>query len=128
VYGKLVGDISIHGNSSWLTEQDTLNMGQVKSSEGRKAHLNVVVRGENAGDVKFDVASVDPPELKVTLGEPKKLKDTLLHVPLEIEVPAGTRPMVRLDSIQGDAAKVVLSTTHPTVKELSFSVRFAVER
>jgi hypothetical protein len=128
VYGKLVGDISIHGNSSWVAEQDTLNMGQVKSSEGRKAHLNVVVRGENAANVQFDVASVDPPELKVTLGEPKKLKDTLLHVPLEIEVPAGTRPMVRLDSIQGDAAKVVLSTTHPTVKELTFSVRFAVER
>ncbi len=128
VFGRLVGDISVHGNSNWLPERDTLNMGQIKSSEGRKSHLNLVVRGENAGDVKFEVASVDPPELKATLGEPKRLKDTLLHVPLAIEVPPGTRPMVRLDSVQGDSAKVLLKTTHPTIKELSISVRFAVER
>lgn len=128
VYGKLVGDITIHGNSSWLSERDVLNMGQIKSSEGRKSHLNLVVRGENAADVKFEVASVDPPELKVTLGEPKPLKETLLHVPLEIEVPPGTRPMARLDSVQGEGAKVLLKTTHPTTKELSIGVRFAVER
>jgi hypothetical protein len=127
VFGRVVGDITVHG-TQWLPEQDILMMGQVKSSEGKKSLLNLVARGENAGDVKFQVASVDPPELKATLGEPKKVTDTLLHVPLEIEVPAGTRPMVRLDTVQGDAGKIVLKTTHPTTKELSLSVRFAVER
>jgi hypothetical protein len=129
VYGKLVGDISIHGNSSnWLPERDTLDLGQIKSSEGRKARLNLVVRGEHAAGTTFDVVSTDPSQLKVTLGEPKQLKDTLLHVPLEVEVPPGTPPMARLSTVQGEAAKVVLKTSHPTVKELTFSVRFAVER
>ena len=50
--------------------------------------MNVVVRGEGAADVKFEVGSIDPPELKVTIGEPKRLKDTLVHVPVEI----GCRP------------------------------------
>jgi hypothetical protein len=36
--------------------------------------------------------------------------------------------MARLSTVQGEAAKVVLKTSHPTVKELTFSVRFAVER
>jgi hypothetical protein len=128
VIGRLVGEITVHGNSSWLPEQDALMMGKIKSSEGRKSHLNLVVRGENATEVKFEMGTVDPPELKVTIGEPKSYKDTLLHVPLEIEVPPGTRPMARLDTVQGEAGKVVLKTTHPTMKEVVFFVRFAVEK
>jgi hypothetical protein len=45
-----------------------------------------------------------------------------------VEVPAGTRPMVRLDTAQGEEGRVVLTTTHPTIKELVLGVRFAVER
>jgi hypothetical protein len=78
--------------------------------------------------VKFQVKSKDPEELKITLGEPRKISDSLLHVPVDIEIPAGTRPMVHLDTAQGEAAHIVFSTTHPKVKELSLSVRFAVER
>jgi hypothetical protein len=45
-----------------------------------------------------------------------------------IEVPAGTRPMVRLGTAQGEEGRVVIKTTHPTIKELVLGVRFAVER
>ena len=41
--------------------------------------------------------------------EPKKLKETLVHVPVDIEIPPGTRPMVHLDTAQGDAARLVLA-------------------
>jgi hypothetical protein len=78
--------------------------------------------------VQLAVDSVDPKELKVTIGEPKKITDTLVHFPVEIQVPAGTRPMVRLGTAQGEEGRVVLSTTHPTIKELVLGVRFAVER
>ena len=90
--------------------------------------MNLFVRGENAGDVKFAVKSVDPPELKVTIGETKKLKDTMAHVPVEIEIPPGTRPMARLDTAQGDDGSIVLSTTHPTNKEVVIAVRLSVEK
>jgi len=72
--------------------------------------------------------SKDPEELKITLGEPKQVKDTLVHVPVDIEIPPGTRPMVHLETAQGEAGRIVFSTTHPKIKELSLSVRFAVER
>jgi hypothetical protein len=103
-------------------------LGSVKSSEGGKGKVNVVVRGEGAADVTFDVGTVDPPELKVTIGEPQRLKDTLLHVPVEIAVPPGTRPMARLDTAQGGAGRITLKTTHPRIRELVLGVRFAVER
>lgn len=127
IIGRVFGDISVHG-TGWLEDEGVLVMGKVKGSEGRKSKVNLVVRGENAADVKFEVGPVDPPELKVTLGEPNRIRATLLHVPLEIEVPAGTRPMVRLDTAQGKAGRIVLKTTHPTMKELALGVRFAVER
>jgi hypothetical protein len=86
------------------------------------------VRGELADDVKFSVSSLDPPELSATLGEPKRVKDMLVHVPLVIEIPPGTPPMARLDIDQHDEARVVLKTNHPDVPEMVLGVRFVVER
>jgi hypothetical protein len=129
VSGQVVGDIGVHGAPGvWNEEQVALRLGNVKSSEGRKEKLNIVVRGDDAAKVAFSVQSCDPPQLKVTIGEPKKLRDTLVQVPLEIEIPPGMRPMIRLDTEQGERGKVVLATTHPKVKELSIGVQFAIER
>jgi hypothetical protein len=127
VLGRVVGDISVHG-TNWREEEGVLMLGRVEGSKGRKERVNVVVRGENAENVKFEIGSVDPPELKVTIGEPKRLTATLLHVPVDIEVPPGTRSMIRLATAQGEEAKIVLKTTHPTMKELAIGVRFAVGR
>jgi hypothetical protein len=129
VSGQVVGDIGVHGPPGvWNEEQVALRLGNVKSSEGRKEKLNIVVRGEDAAKVTFAVKSCDPPEMKVTIGEPRQLRGTLVQVPLEVELPPGMRPMVRLDTEQGDRGTVVLSTTHPKVKELSIGVQFAIER
>jgi hypothetical protein len=123
-----VGDISVTGVSGWNPEESMLTIGSVKSSDGGQGKVFLSVRGPGAADVKFDVKSKEPEVLKVTLGEPKKLKDTLVQVPVTIEIPPGTRPMVHLDTAQGEAARIVFSTSHPKIKELSLSVRFAVER
>jgi hypothetical protein len=125
--GRVVGDISVHG-IDWNEEAGALSLGKVNSAEGRKRRVNIVVRGSAAPDVRLAVDSVDPGELEVTIGEPKKLTDSLVHFPVHIEVPAGTRPMVRLGTAQGEEGRVVLTTTHPTVKEIVLGVRFAVER
>lgn len=127
VVGRVVGDISVYG-SGWNEEQGVLTLGSVKSATGKSAKLNIVVRGEGAPEVKFGLASADPPEIKVSIGESKKLKDTLAHVPITIEIPPGTRPMVHLDTVQGNEGRVVLTTTHPELKELVLGVRFSVER
>jgi hypothetical protein len=127
VLGRVVGELSVHG-SSWNEEAGELIIGNVKSSEGGRGRVNIVVRGADAAGVKFATKSVEPPELKVTIGEPKQLREDLVHVPVEIEIPVNTRPMVHLDTAQGEPGRIVLSTTHPKIKELSIGVRFAVER
>jgi hypothetical protein len=127
VMGQVVGDISVHGDR-WSEEQGAWKIGSVKSSEGFKGKLNIAVRGDEADKVQFAVKSIDPKELKVSIGQPKKLKDTLVYVPLEVEIPPGLRPMVRLDTAQGEPGKIVLSTTHSKIKELAINVQFSVER
>lgn len=127
IIGQVVGDISVHG-TGWIEERGALRVGPVKSSEGSQNKLSVMVRGADATTTKIKVESVTPPELKVTVGEPKKLSDTLVQVPLDVEIPVGTRPMVHLDTAQGEPGHIVLSTTHPKIKELAINVEFAVER
>lgn len=128
IVGQVVGDISVTGVNGWNADESVLTIGSVKSSEGGHGNVSLVVRGPGAADIKFAVKSKEPEELKVTLGEPKKLKETLVHVPVTIEIPPGTRPMVHLDTAQGEAARIVFSTSHLKIKELSLAVRFAVER
>jgi hypothetical protein len=127
VIGRVIGDVSIYGRM-WNEEQGVLRLGRVKSAEGASAVLNVVVRGASADQVKFSVASVDPPELVAKLGEPKRVKNELVHVPLTIEVPPGTPPMARLDIDQHDEARVVLKTSRPDLPEVVLGVRFIVEK
>jgi len=125
--GRLVGDISIHGRG-WSEEQATLRMGRVKSDQGLRLSVNIVVRGEQASDITFEVQTCDPPELQAVLGEPRRLKKTLTHVPMTIEIPAGTRPMARQGTAQSDAAQIVLKTSHPETPKMVLKVLFAVER
>jgi hypothetical protein len=127
IIGRIVGDISMHG-ANWREDEGVLVLGRVESGTGRKARINLVVRGEDAKDIKFDIGSINPPELKVSIGESKRISDALVHVPVDIEIPAGTRSMNRLGTAQGEEARVVIKTSHPKMTELAFGVRFAVER
>lgn len=127
VIGRVVGDVRVYGRL-WNDNQGVLRLGRVRSDEGAGADLNIVVRNEKVEDVKVEVASCDPPELEVTLGEPRQIKEALVHVPLRIEVPPGTRPMVRLSQSENNEGRVILKTSLSDAPELVLGVRFAVER
>jgi Protein of unknown function (DUF1573) len=127
IFGRVVGNISIYGRM-WNEEQGVLRLGRVKSSAGATAPLTIVIRGDNADKLKLSIHSVDPPELVAKLGEPKRVKESLVHVPLAIEIPPGTPPMARLDIDQHDEALVVITTDDPALPEMVLGVRFAVEK
>ncbi len=133
VSGTVVGDISVFG-PGWTPSQGVLRVGSVSGREGKRVRLNLAVRGEHALGTKLEVASVDPTELLVSLGEPKEMGPQLLHVPLVLEIPAGTRPMVRIAKLAGEEdhtnkgdGVVLLKTTHPDTSEVRLLVRFSVE-
>jgi hypothetical protein len=130
--GTVVGDISIFG-PGWTPNQGVLRVGAVSSKAGKLVRLNVAIRGEHAQATQLAVASVDPAELKVSLGEPQEMGKQLVHYPLTVEIPVGTRPMVRIarpgeeeDSPHGDGV-IVLQSTHPDTTEVRLLVRFSVE-
>lgn len=130
--GNVVGDISVFG-PGWISSQNLLQFGAVDGQTGKKVRLLVAVRGEHAQDTQLSVASIDPEELKVTLGEAKPMGEELVHFPLFVEIPPGTHPMVRMtkageddDSGRGDGL-IVLNSTHPATSEVRLKVRFSVE-
>jgi Protein of unknown function (DUF1573) len=127
IFGRVVGNITVHGHL-WSEDRGALMLGNVKSDEGTTDTLNLVIRGSGADAVQMEVAAIDPPELVAKLGEPKRLKATLVHVPLTIEIPPGTPPMVRLDTDQSDGGRITLKTSHADAPEMVLRVQFTVER
>jgi len=120
------GDISLLGKG-WTEANGTLRMDPVRSTSGGAAELNVAIRGEHSSDTELSVKSVEPKVLKVTLGKPKPMRENLVWVPMKVEIPAGTRPMVRAGEDQGGEGEIVLGTTHPTTKEVRLRVLFTVQ-
>jgi len=126
IYGAVKGDISIVGKG-WTEANGMLRMGSATSAAGMTSKLNVAVRGPDAATTKLSVASVDPPELNVTLGEPETIRENLVWTPLTVEIPPGTRPMVRAGEDQGGEGSIVLATTHPDTPEVRLRVTFTIK-
>ncbi|MBA3483793.1 MAG: DUF1573 domain-containing protein [Pirellulales bacterium] len=126
IYGNVRGDISIFGKG-WTEANGILRMGPATTADGGSTRLNVAVRGEHAKDTKLTVARVDPPELKATLGEMKRISDNLVQAQLTVEIPPGTRPMVRAGEDQGGEGEIILATTHPDTPEVRLRVTFTVK-
>lgn len=127
VAGRVVGDITLHGGK-WNENAGVLNFGMVPSDEGAKSRLLLSAKGEHAADTRFEVLSVDPPELEVELGETVRRSDDVYHTYFTVEVPKGTRPMIHLNTPQGDDGVIRIKTTHPKSPEVVVRVRFAVTK
>ncbi len=126
IAGNVVGDVSVFG-PGWNAPKGLLRMGTFDSKQGKAVKLKLAIRGEFAHEAKLEVAEVDPPQLKATLGEPRRMGDQLSHVPLVIEVPAGASPIVRLGEPVSSDAHIVLRSKHEEIPDVRMRVRFAVE-
>ncbi len=122
---QVEGDFSIRGQS-FNQEMSLLNLGVIPSSEGKISKLLVVLRGEHADDLEMEVESVDPPEIEVRLAEIEHPKPGLAHVKMEVRIPPGAPPIVRLGNDLSDDGEVRLRTNHPDSPVVSFRVRVAV--
>ncbi|MCO6046740.1 DUF1573 domain-containing protein [Aeoliella sp. ICT_H6.2] len=127
IMGTVVGDIELRGPAAYNDVTGSVHFGDVQSEEGAEVKLFLNVGGEHAADTKFEVAELDPEYLEVELGEPRKLRDDLYHVPLTLRLPPGLPPAIRNGTGQGEGGSVVLKTNHPTSPEISFGVRFVIK-
>jgi hypothetical protein len=126
IFGTVKGDISLYG-AGWTEQTGILRMTPTASSAGTSSTLQVTLSGPHAKSTTLSVAHVDPPELKATLGTPKPVGGRIVQVPLTVEIPPGTRPMVRAGEDQGGWGEIVLATTHPDTPEVRLRVAFTVK-
>ena len=126
--GTVKGDVSIFGPPSvWNEAGGVLRIAPVRSHDGGSVRLFVHIRGQQADGAELSIKRVDPPELKVSLGERQQIREGLVRVPLVVEIPAGTRPMVHAGEDQGGEGEIVLSTTLTGAAEIRMRVLFTVE-
>ncbi len=124
--GNVVGDVSIF-HPAWNAQKGLLRMGSIASKEGKKATLTVAVRGKHDVKTQLEVASVDPPQLQASLGEPRQMGENLQHIPLVLEVPAGSDPVVRLGEPVSSDAHVVLKSNDGKIPEVRLRIQLVVE-
>ncbi|MEM6329671.1 MAG: DUF1573 domain-containing protein [Planctomycetota bacterium] len=97
VFGRVEGDITVRG-LDWSAETGVLSLGFVDSAKGKKSKLLVRFSGRKAERTGLRVVEVDPPELQVSIGSSRPGREGSVYVPVTVEVPVGTRPMVRLQT------------------------------
>ncbi|MCA9121327.1 MAG: DUF1573 domain-containing protein [Planctomycetaceae bacterium] len=129
VSGRVTGDVSIIGGSTFSPENSLLSIGRLLAGEGASVKLHLMVKGDHQEDVKVTVGECQPAEyLSATIGEPKTMQSGRARlIPLNIEVSKDAPPVNHLGGERSSVGKIVLQTTHPTAKELTLFVRFAVE-
>lgn len=129
VVGQVTGDLSIIGGSTYSPDKSVLSLGRILVGEGASAKLHVMVKGDHHEDIQVTVGECEPAEyLSVTIGERKAMKSGKASlVPVVVEVSKDAPAANHLGGTGSGLGKIVLHTTHPTAKEVTLYVRFAVE-
>jgi hypothetical protein len=128
ITGTVVSDVEVFSPTGWNSDLNLLSIGPVKSKLGATKKLWILVRGPHRDEVQVKSAKIEPPLLKVTIGEPAASGDApVVKIPLTIEVPKGAPAVNYLGTDANRAAEIDLETTHPDAKQIKLYVRFAVE-
>jgi hypothetical protein len=127
IAGTVISDIIISG-PGWDREHGVLVLGVVRSGEGIRRNLTVLVHGEHRHDVQVTVGKCQPDFLRVSLGEPADVNGgAVVRIPLTVEVPPGAPDANYLGS-PGRLGEILLETTHPEAKQVRLLVQLAVEQ
>lgn len=127
IVGKVVGNVQAKG-PGWDEDHSLLDFGVVKSAQGMRRELQLVVHEPHPQDVQVAVESAAPKWLKVEIGKPSRDRERKLTlVPLSIEVPPGSPAANHLGNQLGKLARVVLHTNVPGSERFELRIRFAVE-
>ena len=129
VSGRVTGDISLMGGSTFTPDKNLLSLGRFLAGEGATAKLHMMVKGEHREDVRLTVGESVPAKfLSATIGERRAIRDGEAYLyPVVVEISKDTPAMNRLGGVGTEVGKIMLHTTHPTAKEVTLYVRFAVE-
>jgi hypothetical protein len=128
IEGNIVGDISLLPQGNVDEVRNIVRLGVLPRGLGTKQVVRILVKGAHRDSTTLQVASVEPSHLKATLGKPLAENPRVKIFPLTLEVPAESPPVAFTDAISGDSAKVVITTTHPTIPRIVVYVQYVVKQ
>ena len=134
--GSVATDITIFGKGyrsfreSGSQHIGVLDLEPVSSEQGFETSINLVVKGAYREKVEFAVKEVEPAShLELSLGEPAPIGNgKTFHHRLTIKIQPGAKQISRRGGNLGMPARIVLSSTHPFVKEVSLEVLMSVTK
>jgi len=126
VEGVVAGDLLVAG-AGWDRDRQALLLGTVSGRKGLRTELFITARGPERERFRPVVREVFPEVLRVTIGELSPVgTGSVVRVPIEIEIPPGSRAVNHLCSQQGPAGRIVLDTGHPDTPEFTIPVCVAI--
>lgn len=124
--GSVGGDLVLLG-PGWDSSRQSLVLGTVSGKTGHRSQLFLTARGPHRDAVRPVVREVVPDSLQVTIGAAGEIGDGgVVRVPIEIVIPAGSRPVNHLCTQQGPAGRILLETGHPDTPVLAIPVCVAI--
>jgi len=124
--GSVGGDLVLAG-AGWDASRQALRLGTVSGRTGSRTRLYLTAKGPGRDQVRPRVVETVPDLLEVTVGEGKPIgSGTVLRIPIDIVIPAGSRPVNHICSEQAPAGRIVLETGHPDSPTLSIPICVAV--
>lgn len=127
--GVVTSEIAVVG-AGWDSRRGLLDLGMIRSEQGVRRTLLLVVRGRGHQSVRFRVLGIEPPTLRAEIQEDqrKTIADgKVTQTPLLLEIPIGSPSEDRLGPSLEAMGMIELETTHPRVPRLQLYVRYAVE-
>ncbi|MBM4021029.1 MAG: DUF1573 domain-containing protein [Planctomycetes bacterium] len=122
IEGAVGGDLVLVG-AGWDSSRQTLELGNVSSRVGMKTRIFLSARGPHRESVRPTVEERVPESLEVTVGEGSAVgSGAVMRFPIDIVIPAGSRPANHVCSQEVPAGRIVLATGHPDEPRLSIPV------
>ena len=125
--GNVDRGISIFGKG-WKKEFELLDLRTVSRSSGLDRTLTLWLRGPAREDTRLEIVSCEPEFVEATLGEPQPSSNgSAIRVPLDIVIPPGTEPTIRLGNEGGGYGLVLIETHNKELGQIRIPLRFAVK-
>jgi uncharacterized protein DUF1573 len=126
IKGIVVGDILVFGPQV-KTDARTMTLGVIPFGTSRSSTATVSIKGPHRHETTLRIKEVEPPYLQVKLAEPDDSKPNVRLCSVVFEVPKDA-PLSNFSGTGegGRTGRLVLETTHPTIKQIELTVFFVV--
>jgi hypothetical protein len=126
IKGTVAGDILVFGPSV-STNARTVTLGVIPHGSGAKRIATVSIKGPHRHETALSVKDVVPADLQVQVAAPDDSKPNARLYNITIEVPKDAPPANWGGGGEGGrAGRIVLETTHPTIKQVELTVFYVV--